>query len=185
MKKQLVTMHCGQQMPANSQGQRFCNRQCSGFFVTRRPGAKKRNQKSPGSIGKSPLLCALDSNDPAWNEARRYLTKNGYVLLNYYDPDLKINFQRMEHIVNWEKVHGEQVPRGWVIHHLNEQKDDNDPDNLLALPRGLHKELHVCLQRARAEYTGLNYLKRRHQLTQEFVKRSTELSDLRRNWYGA
>jgi hypothetical protein len=182
MKKHLVTMHCGQEMPANSPAQRFCNRQCSGFFVSRRPGAKKR----PGHSGVKQCVAIYppDSNHPAWNSAKRYLNKRGYILLSFYDRDLKITFQRFEHIVVWEKVNGEQVPRGWVIHHLNEQKDDNDPCNLLALPRGLHRELHVELELLFAECRGLEYLKRRHQITKLYIDRSTELTNLRRDWYG-
>ena len=36
----------------------------------------------------------------------------------------------MEHIVVWEHTHGQQVPEGYVIHHLNGVKDDNRPENL-------------------------------------------------------
>ena len=187
MKKHLVVMHCGQQMPASGPYQRFCNRQCSGYFVSRRPGAKKRNcNLAAGELPKpSRNLCRIDSGDPAWNRARRYINKRGYVILVMYDPDLKLTFQRQEHIVVWEKCNGEQVPNGWVIHHLNEQPDDNEPGNLLALPRGLHKELHVQLQHLKAECTGFEYMIRRHQMTGEYVRRSIELSELRRNWYDA
>jgi len=86
--------------------------------------------------------------------------------------------------VVWEKVHGEPLQKGWVIHHLNEQTDYNDPANLLAMPHGLHRELHVQLGHLKSECTGLEYLKRRHALTSEFIKRATELVDLRRSWYG-
>lgn len=185
MKKHLVTLHCGHTMMANSPAQRFCNRQCAGYFVTRRPGAKKINRKT-GSQGKvSSNLCHLDSNDPLWNSAYRCLTKNGYIQLTVYLPDLKLAVSRMEHIVTWEKAHGKQVPKGWVIHHRNETKDDNDISNLVVLPRTLHKELHIRLQQFYVACSGYDYLKKRHELTLEYINRSTELADLRRAWYAA
>lgn len=185
MKKHLVTMHCGQEMPANSPAQRFCNKQCSGYFVSRYPN-KRRLRKAEDGEGQrvTPYLCGLASDDPAWNSAKRYPTRKGYMLLSVYDPVLRLSFQRMEHIVIWEKVNGEPVPKGWVIHHLNEQPDDNDPANLLAMPLNLHRELHVQLSHLKLECVGLEYLKRRYLLTSEFIKRATELVDLRRSWYG-
>lgn len=184
MKKHLVTLHCGQQIMAANPYQRFCNRKCSGYFISRRPEAKKRNRHSAVPTQKpSNNLCAVDSRDPAWTDARRYLTRKGYVLLSIYLPDLKISFSHMEHIIVWEKCHGVTLQKGWAIHHLNEQTDDNDPANLVALPLRLHRELHIKLRHLAEECRGIDYMVRRHALTQDFVRRATELSDLRRLWY--
>lgn len=185
MKKNMVTMHCGQQMPASGQEQLFCNRKCASYFVSHCRRAMQRSRKAgEGEMQRvTPYLCALPSDDPAWNTARRYLTKRGYVLLCVYDPLLKRSFQRLEHIVVWEKVYGEPLPKGWVIHHRNEQTDDNDPANLVALPRSLHKELHVQLRHLASVCSGIEYLKRRYALTMEYIKRSTRLADLRRTWF--
>ena len=187
MKTHQVVMHCGQLMPASGPQQRFCNRQCAGYFVTRRPGAKKRNRNLAGQELPAPgrTLQYLESGDPAWNRAKRYLNKRGYAILCLYDSDLKLTFQRLEHIVIWEKSTGDRLPKGWVIHHINEQPDDNEPGNLIALPRGMHKELHVELQQLRNEGLGLAYVVRRHQLTKEYAARATQLADLRRSWYEA
>lgn len=185
MKTHQVVMHCGQLMPASSPHQRFCNRQCAGYYVSRRPGAKKRNR----NLAKQDLprpsrnLCCVESNDPAWNRARRYVNKRGYVILSLYDPDLKLSFQRLEHIIIWEKFTGERLPLGWVIHHINEQRDDNEPGNLMALSRGVHKELHAELQQLKAACTGFEYMVRRHQLTQEYAARATRLTELRSRWF--
>jgi hypothetical protein len=46
------------------------------------------------------------------------------------------------HVAVWEKVNGRPLPRGHVVHHLNENPGDNDPSNLQLLTRGEHIRLH-------------------------------------------
>jgi len=43
-----------------------------------------------------------------------------------------------EHILIWEKVHGRSVPKGHHIHHFNGVKDDNRPENLMAMSQKDH-----------------------------------------------
>ena len=181
MKKHLVEMHCGQQMSVNHPAQRFCNRRCAGYFVSRRPGAKKRNRNLVQDEKSMPSRPG--SSDPLWANAKRYLNKRGYVVLVVYDPDLKASFQRLEHVVVWEKYHGTMLPQGWVVHHVNQMTDDNDPRNLLALPNGLHRELHVQLELLAGMVRGPAYVSRSNKLTQECSRRSTRLADLRRHWH--
>ena len=44
-----------------------------------------------------------------------------------------------EHLIAWEKYHNEELPQGYVIHHLNGIKDDNRPENLVAMKAGEHR----------------------------------------------
>jgi len=185
MKKHLVTLHCGQQMMAVNPGQRFCNRDCAAYFVTRRSGAKKRNQLKATVLPQPNSIWTLDSDDPAWKDAKRYLTGRGYILLSVYIPVLKKSYRRLEHIVVWERCHDERLQEDWVIHHINELPIDNDPTNLATLPKRLHRELHVRLKYLKKECGGIDYKVRRYALTQEFIMRSTELADLRRQWHAA
>jgi len=53
-------------------------------------------------------------------------TKSGYVY---------------EHILIWEQVHQKRLPDKWVVHHLNGIKNDNRPENLVALPDKTHKNV--------------------------------------------
>jgi hypothetical protein len=48
-----------------------------------------------------------------------------------------------EHQLNWAKAaKATKVPEGCVIHHIDEDKDNNHPDNLVCLTRRQHAQLH-------------------------------------------
>lgn len=46
-----------------------------------------------------------------------------------------------EHRLIWEQVHNQPLPKGWVVHHLNDVKDDNRPENLYACSKEKHGAL--------------------------------------------
>ena len=78
-------------------------------------------------------------NNPNWKGGRSY--NNGYVILRSKvgrPSKGKGAFYRGEHIVVWEQIHGQSLPKGWVVHHLNGIRDDNRPENLKAMPRKQH-----------------------------------------------
>ncbi len=73
-----------------------------------------------------------------WNGGR-WVDAKGYVYL--YKPDYHRTTRKsyiQEHIWVWEQVHNKQLPKGWVIHHLNGIKGDNRPENLFAMRSGEH-----------------------------------------------
>jgi len=47
----------------------------------------------------------------------------------------------MAHVVAWEAVHG-PLPEGWHVHHKDEDKQNNEPDNLEAMDALTHKRIH-------------------------------------------
>lgn len=62
----------------------------------------------------------------------------------------------------WEYYHG-LIPDGWDVHHQDENKQSNDPDNLECLPKPNHTSLHhpqECLEERRCLACGAS-LKRR------------------------
>jgi len=64
---------------------------------------------------------------------------NGYILIWMpKDPRAsKVGYVR-EHLLIWEQSNGKTLPEGWHIHHLNGIKDDNRPQNLVALSSKAH-----------------------------------------------
>tara|TARA_Y100000034_G_C6652299_1_gene285557 strand:- start:357 stop:599 length:243 start_codon:yes stop_codon:yes gene_type:complete len=43
-----------------------------------------------------------------------------------------------------EKYGLKEIPKGRVIHHIDGNKRNNDPDNLVLVPKRIHNKLHWC-----------------------------------------
>jgi len=74
-----------------------------------------------------------------FRQGNKYQNSGGYT--SVYLPNHSRATRRglvLEHILVWEQVHGEPLPKGWVIHHLNGIKSDNRPSNLVAFPSKKH-----------------------------------------------
>ena len=54
---------------------------------------------------------------------------------------------RKAHDVVWEQTHGKPLPKGWIVHHIDGNGKNNDPSNLVAMPREDHRTLHAKLKR--------------------------------------
>jgi hypothetical protein len=80
------------------------------------------------------------ANNSRWKGGRSPL--QGYMrLLNHAHPRADSHGYVLEHILVWEKIHKRYLPKGWVVHHLNGIKDDNRPENLIALPTRKHRQV--------------------------------------------
>lgn len=80
---------------------------------------------------------ARGENHYNWKGGRS--DNRGYVLVRMKEhPRAKSNGYVYEHVLVWEQAHKQPVPTGWVIHHLNGCRDDNRPENLVALPTKKH-----------------------------------------------
>ena len=51
---------------------------------------------------------------------------------------------RLLHRSTWEHHFG-AIPRGWEVHHCDQDKHNNDISNLVALPAKLHRAVHDAL----------------------------------------
>lgn len=49
------------------------------------------------------------------------------------------------------ELHYGKIPKGWVIHHIDMNRINNDLDNLIALPHGEHLKLHGTLNKLAEE----------------------------------
>lgn len=63
--------------------------------------------------------------------------KNGYK--TFIDENGQ---EQYVHIRVMEKKLGGPIPEGHVVHHIDEDKDNNRPENLVAIPRGVHGRIH-------------------------------------------
>lgn len=74
---------------------------------------------------------------PNW-KGGRYKTNHGYIKIWMPEHPRARNSTVWEHLLVWEQHNGQSLPEGWVIHHLNGVRDDNRPENLVALPKKVH-----------------------------------------------
>jgi len=75
---------------------------------------------------------------PSW-KGGRVGDSYGYIQIkNREHPRANNQGYVREHILVWEEYHHRKLPKGWLIHHLNGIKDDNRPQNLIAMKRGEH-----------------------------------------------
>ena len=49
----------------------------------------------------------------------------------------------LEHRLVYEIAHGTKLPKGVSIHHINHNRSDNRPENLVALTQSEHAKLHA------------------------------------------
>ncbi len=47
------------------------------------------------------------------------------------------------HVAIWEHAHGKTVPKGHVVHHIDGDSFNNDPENLECLPGKEHQSMHM------------------------------------------
>lgn len=84
----------------------------------------------------------------ATNAARRYM-KRGYVFVkvgSHPNADSKGYIQ--EHRLVMSEMLGRALNPDEHVHHINEQRDDNRPENLQLMSRGEHRALHWVKARA-------------------------------------
>ena len=75
----------------------------------------------------------------ARNGESRYIDANGYV---------RIGSKTYEHIAVAERVLGKPLPPGAVVHHINQDRTDNRPENLVICPsHAYHRLIHHRMEK--------------------------------------
>lgn len=59
---------------------------------------------------------------------------------------------RLEHRLVYERAYG-RLPKNWVVHHVNGQKNDNRLENLIGLPTLLHDRVHAIQREMQVRFT--------------------------------
>ena len=95
---------------------------------------KKRHLFEKGSAWKGGIKHRKNSYNAVLKPNHPRANKDGYV---------------QEHILVWEKHYKKELPKGWVIHHLNGIKNDNHIENLLAMIQKKHNSWLVMHAQAR------------------------------------
>lgn len=86
------------------------------------------------------------NNGYAYYDGKKFRkdTKTGYYL-----STTKIgNGRKRLHVYVWEKNNGE-IPKGYQIHHYDENKDNNEVDNLICMTKSEHNAWHAKHDRER------------------------------------
>jgi uncharacterized C2H2 Zn-finger protein len=70
----------------------------------------------------------------------KHTNGTGYIYMVFprIDPHGNIYFRGgQEHVYVWEKSYG-RLPKGYIIHHINGDRQDNRLENLVAIPKSSH-----------------------------------------------
>lgn len=153
-----ICRQCGKSFKAKTPFNLFCSA-CFKYRRTKRVGARVATQYERG------LVCPVCSEHKSEYAIRcktcftkehpllRHLNSIGnrvkmgdYVAIHLPDhPRARWGYVA-EHILVWEQWHHKRLPKGWDVHHLNGIKNDNRPQNLLALPHAEHARYIQFLQ---------------------------------------
>ena len=117
--------------------------------MTRSTGIGRGN--NPASHGNAPRASGQHRWRPGGSVA-----SNGYVKIRVgkNHPLADPNGYAYEHVVVWCAAGNPRPPRGWVIHHRNEDKTDNRIENLEVKRRGQHNAEHLAAEQRRCPSTG-------------------------------
>ncbi len=81
----------------------------------------------------------------------RRLTSDGYVFVRVTEHPRAVKNFVAEHVLVAERALGRHLPAGAVVHHVNTERTDNRPSNLVVLQDGReHAQLHRRLRVLRA-----------------------------------
>jgi len=129
----------------------FCSRACKYEGDKKRPGYWK-NKKMPITARKKMSENHADvsgNKNPNWQGGRR-ISKGGYILLwKPEHPDSDYHGYVREHRLVMESKIGRSLASQEVVHHINHDRQDNRPENLMLLKNASeHQKLHSKLNRA-------------------------------------
>jgi hypothetical protein len=80
-------------------------------------------------------------NAPRWKGGKNYTGRFKYEIVYDYESSTKSHYV-MLHRKIWEEHNGRKLRPGEVVHHINGDKHDNSPGNLVAVTKVQHDTMH-------------------------------------------
>jgi hypothetical protein len=98
----------------------------------------------------------IGEKNPAWNGGRT-IDGCGYVrVLQKGHPNADRDGYVLEHRLIVEKILGRNLKSSEVVHHINEIRDDNRPNNLMPLPnKSAHQKIHMKIRSKKKDLAQL------------------------------
>ncbi len=108
----------------------------------------KRLYKQSKLGNKNPMKGKFGENHPNWKS--RSTDKKGYFTVvkpTWWAGDNKGNRVFEHHVICCKKYGLTSIPKGFEIHHVDNQGENNSPDNLLLIEKVAHRKLHQILRK--------------------------------------
>lgn len=105
-----------------------------------------RSQSEINKISASKRLRDKNGHGRNWRGGVQHDT-SGYILIHHPEhPRANTGGYVFEHILVWERIYGKPLPKGWIIHHLNGIRNDNQPQNLMGMEDRKHRNIEKVHQ---------------------------------------
>jgi len=146
--RNLICQNCNISFEAGAGNFKFCpdcrlsRAKRYAFYYARRsfnydacPSCNGKKDKDAQMCNKCWTNYRKGENHPRWKGGRYTSRRDNYVVIR------KLNGTRiLEHHLVWEETHKRKLPKNWIVHHFNGIRNDNRPENLIAMPRKYHPD---------------------------------------------
>jgi hypothetical protein len=106
------------------------------------PKGKPHSQETKDKISRSEKGTRIGPSNPGW-KGGKFTNEDGYILIRQPNhPNAMLNGYVREHRLVMEAIIGRYLRDDEIVHHKNENKKDNRPENLELLSPSEHQNAH-------------------------------------------